>query len=56
MKSTDTAKDKWKGYGEYLVWHKVPIDAIACTMSLTELKRIVSEHSDIGAFLQLRRI
>jgi hypothetical protein len=56
VKLTGTAKDKWKGYGEYLIWNEVSTDAIACTVSLTELKRIVSEHSDIGAFLQLRRI
>jgi hypothetical protein len=56
VKLTHTAKRKWKGYGEYLVWNEVPTDAIACTFSLTELKRIVSEHSDISAFLQLRRI
>lgn len=52
-KLTGTETTRWKGYGEYLIWNEVPTDAIACTFSLTELKRIVSEHSDIGLFLQL---
>ena len=54
--STGTATETWKGYGEYLVWNEVPAAAIACTFTITELENIVSEHLDIGAFLQLPRI
>jgi hypothetical protein len=28
----DTAKDKWKGYGEYPIWNEVPTNTIACTL------------------------
>lgn len=56
VQSTGTATPNWKGYGEYLVWNEIPSAAIACTFTITELEDIVSQHIDIGAFLQLPRI
>ncbi|OQD77962.1 hypothetical protein PENDEC_c002G01267 [Penicillium decumbens] len=53
---TDTATFSWRGYGEYLIWKEVPGTAIACTFTITELEGIVSEHPDIGGYLQLLRI
>ncbi|KAJ5289805.1 hydrolase [Penicillium atrosanguineum] len=56
VKLTDTARKKYKGYGEYLIWNEVPTDAIACTFTMTKLEKIAREHPDIAAFLQLPRI
>ncbi|KAJ5684446.1 uncharacterized protein N7477_000791 [Penicillium maclennaniae] len=53
---THTAKPKYKGYGEYLIWGEVHTDAIVCTFTVTKLKKIAHEHPDIAAFLQLPRI
>lgn len=56
VKLTDTARWKYKGYGEYLIWNEVHRDAIACTFTMTKLVKIAREHPDIAAFLQLPRI
>jgi hypothetical protein len=56
VEPTGTETPTWKGYGEYLVWNEVSEPAIASTFTIAELEQIVSEHSDIAAFLQLQRI
>ncbi|KAJ5765450.1 hypothetical protein N7520_005009 [Penicillium odoratum] len=50
---TETETPHWKGYGEYLIWGKIPQAAISCMFKITHLETIASEFSDINEFLQL---
>ena len=50
---TDTATWLWKGYGEFLIWGRIPTSAIACTFTIQSLMDIASTHQEIQQFLQL---
>lgn len=43
----------YKGYAEYLVWGSIPKRAIAATFKISELQKIVQQHSEIARLLQL---
>ncbi|RAL11331.1 uncharacterized protein BO97DRAFT_330133, partial [Aspergillus homomorphus CBS 101889] len=47
---------RYNGGGEYLIWGKVPSDAIICSFKVSTLKQIADEHDDIAEILQLRTI
>ncbi|EYE94837.1 uncharacterized protein EURHEDRAFT_479335, partial [Aspergillus ruber CBS 135680] len=46
----------YRGFGEYLVWGKVPTPAIICTLKISTLVSIAEEDTGIGEILQLNRI
>lgn len=46
----------YRGFGEYLVWGRIPTPAIICSFTITSLVRIAEEDREIGRVLQLDRI
>ncbi|CAI7587190.1 unnamed protein product [Penicillium glandicola] len=46
----------WKGFGEYLVWGRIPIEAIAFTVEIESLEQIVQSHRDVNRLIQISLI
>lgn len=44
------------GVSEYLIWGKVPTEAIVSSFKVSELEKIASEHKDIGDMLQVNKM
>ncbi|CAG8129741.1 unnamed protein product [Penicillium salamii] len=51
---TNTFTQKWKGYGEYLIWGEVPSNAIVFMCPISEVEQLAANHSDINRLLLLR--
>ncbi|CAG8930466.1 unnamed protein product [Penicillium salamii] len=51
---TNTFTQKWKGYGEYLIWGEVPSSAIVFMCPISEVEQLAANHSDINRLLLLR--
>ncbi|KAJ5944648.1 hypothetical protein N7516_004816 [Penicillium verrucosum] len=49
---TRTFTYSWKGYGEYLIWGRIPLEAIAFSVEITSLETIVQSHPDVARLLQ----
>jgi hypothetical protein len=43
----------WKGYGEYLIWGRIPTEAIVLALEIATLERIASLHHDIYHLMQI---
>ncbi|KAJ5788137.1 hypothetical protein N7457_003127 [Penicillium paradoxum] len=52
-KHTDTFTYSWRGYGEFLIWGRIPIEAVVFTLRVSELDQIAHSHKDINRLLQL---
>ncbi|KAJ5574383.1 uncharacterized protein N7459_008810 [Penicillium hispanicum] len=50
---TGTATMGWRGYGEFLIWGRVPTPAIVATFTIASLKEVAAANDDIHRFLQL---
>lgn len=55
-KHTDTFTYSWRGYGEFLIWGRIPKDAIIFTLRASQLDQIAHVHKDISRLLQLSLI
>lgn len=49
---TRTFTYSWKGYGEYLIWGRIPLEAIAFSVEITSFEQIVQSHADIARLMQ----
>ncbi|KAJ5095830.1 hypothetical protein NUU61_005186 [Penicillium alfredii] len=52
VKLTDTRTPCYRGYGEFLVWGRVPTPAIVSTIYIDTLKELVAGHPEIEYLLQ----
>ncbi|KUM57596.1 hypothetical protein ACN42_g9591 [Penicillium freii] len=49
---TRTFTYSWKGYGEYLIWGRIPLEAIAFSVEITSFEKTVQSHRDIARLMQ----
>lgn len=50
---TRTLTYSWKGYGEYLIWGRIPTKAIAFSVEIASFEKIVQSRRDISRLLQV---
>lgn len=43
----------WQGYGEYLIWGRVPAEAIAFSVDIVSLEGITQSHRDLNRLVQI---
>ncbi|KAJ5184857.1 hypothetical protein N7491_007274 [Penicillium cf. griseofulvum] len=43
----------WKGYGEYLIWGRIPTEGIAFSVEIISLQEIAQAHRDINRLMQV---
>ncbi|CAG8168639.1 unnamed protein product [Penicillium salamii] len=53
-KYTRTFTRKWQGWGEYLIWGKVPSNAIVFVSPISKIEHLAASHSDINRLLLLQ--
>lgn len=49
---TRTFTYKWKGYGEYLIWGRIPLEAIVFSVEITSFEQIIQSHRDVDRLMQ----
>ncbi|KAJ5879300.1 hypothetical protein N7455_002765 [Penicillium solitum] len=49
---TRTFTYNWKGYGEYLIWGRIPLEAIAFSVKITSFEQTVQSHPDVARLMQ----
>ncbi|KAJ5615665.1 hypothetical protein N7537_000779 [Penicillium hordei] len=49
---TRTFTYSWKGYGEYLIWGRIPLEAIGFSVEITSLEQIIQSHRDVARLMQ----
>lgn len=52
----DIRQGRYDGRGEFLIWGKVPSEAIVSSFKISDLEQIAAEDDDIGEILQVDQI